>query len=340
VADPNLVVDPVTPAPLTIWCNLPLPPPARAALAAGLRQHRLAWATNIAPSNLFTGRPDPALGEADIAFGQPEAGQCADLSRLRWIHLSSAGYAPFDTAAVKAALTARAAPLSNSSSVFAEPCAQHVLALLLADARRLREAWDDQRGAHAWPKRSIRQTSRLLRGQRVLLVGMGSIARRLGELLAPFGLAVTGVRRRPRPEDAALPGLTVVAVDQIDQHLPDADFVVNLLPGNAESRHFFAAARFAAMKPGAVFVNIGRGSTVDHDALGAALADGRLGAACLDVTDPEPLPPEHPLWSAPRCVITPHTAGGHADEPDRLVAHFLANLERYDRGLALRDRIV
>jgi phosphoglycerate dehydrogenase-like enzyme len=95
-----------------------------------------------------------------------------------------------------------------------------------------------------------------------------------------------------------------------------------------------------AMKPGAIFYNIGRGTTVDQAALAEALGSGRLSAAYLDVTDPEPLPPEHPLWTTPNCVITPHTAGGHSDEWDRLVDHFLANLRRHEAAEPLLDRVI
>jgi phosphoglycerate dehydrogenase-like enzyme len=333
------VADRKTPPALSIWCNLTLPEAPRAALLAGLGPHRLVWATNLAPLNVFTGNPDPALAEADVAFGQPEGSQCADLPRLRWVHLSSAGYTPFDTPTIKAALTARQAALSTSSGVFAEPCAQHVLAVLLTQARQLPHAFENQRGAHAWPKKIMREGARLLRGQNVLLVGMGTIGARLAELLAPFGMKVTGVRRSA-PAGATVAGTTVVPVGTIYDHLPHADYVIDLLPGSADSERFFDAARFAAMKPGAIFVNIGRGTTVDQEALVAALTSGHLAAAFLDVTTPEPLPPEHALWTAPGCVITPHSAGGHADQPDRLVAHFLANLARYDRGADLLDRVV
>jgi phosphoglycerate dehydrogenase-like enzyme len=116
--------------------------------------------------------------------------------------------------------------------------------------------------------------------------------------------------------------------------------VVNLLPGNAGTDRFFTAARLLACKPGATFYNIGRGTTVDQEALRAALTAGRLAGAYLDVTDPEPLPPEHPLWATPGCFITPHTAGGHRDETERLVEHFLDNLLRYLQGQPLRDRVI
>ena len=94
-------------------------------------------------------------------------------------------------------------------------------------------------------------------------------------------------------------------------------------------------------RPTAAFYNIGRGTTVDQNgALLNALQSNKLAAAWLDVTDPEPLPPDHPLWTAANCHITPHTAGGHHDEFDRLVKHFLANLDRFTRGQELRDRVI
>ncbi|MCG8554141.1 MAG: hypothetical protein MJD61_02455 [Proteobacteria bacterium] len=94
------------------------------------------------------------------------------------------------------------------------------------------------------------------------------------------------------------------------------------------------------MKPSACFYNIGRGSTVDQSALLAALRQGRPAAAYLDVTQPEPLPPDDPLWDTPNCFVTPHSAGGHADESERIIAHFVGNLRRFERGERLHDRVI
>jgi phosphoglycerate dehydrogenase-like enzyme len=317
-----------------VWCNLTLPPRLRAELSAALGP-RLIWAKRLAPSNLPTGESDEALADADVAFGQPDASQSAQLARLRWIQLSSAGWAPFEAPAVREVLTAQGTILTTSSSVFAEPCAQHALAFLLAHARQLPLAFANQHGPRGWPKAPMRQGSRLLRGT-VLLVGMGTIARRLAALLSPFGLEVIGVRRRPLGDE----GVPTIATEALPAELPRADYVIDILPGGRDTNRFFDAARFAAMKPGAVFINIGRGTTVDQEALARALGDGHLGAAFLDVTDPEPLPSDHPLWTTPRCTISPHSAGGHADEPDRLVAHFLSNWKSYAGGnpAGLRDR--
>jgi phosphoglycerate dehydrogenase-like enzyme len=115
--------------------------------------------------------------------------------------------------------------------------------------------------------------------------------------------------------------------------------VINILPASAATEKFFGAGKFALMKRGAVFYNIGRGATVDQPALRQALLEGSVGAAYLDVTDPEPLPPSDPLWTTPNCYITPHTAGGAADEFDRVVGSFLGNLAKFAAGDPLNDRV-
>jgi phosphoglycerate dehydrogenase-like enzyme len=122
--------------------------------------------------------------------------------------------------------------------------------------------------------------------------------------------------------------------------LASADHVVNLLPDSPATKFFMNAARFAQMKPGARFYNVGRGTTVDQDALIAALKSGHLNAACLDVMEPEPLPSSHPLWSAPNCYITCHVGGGTGDQDTKLVQQFLENLRRFEKGEGLIDRII
>ncbi len=324
----------MTSSPLTVWCNLDLTGRSLAALQAGLGAHRLVRAVESTTCFQPVGRHDPALVEADVAFGQPEADQCVACTRLLWVHLASAGYTTFASDDVRAAFLARGTPLSNSSSVYDEPCAQHALAFMLAEARQLPGSIRDQVTSHAWNTPPTRAASFLLTGQTVLLVGFGAIARRLAELLAPFGLHVVGFRRRPHGDEP----VETYPLGELPRWLARADWVIDLLPAASDTVGFFDTARFSAMKPGAVFINIGRGATVAQSALLAALR-GPLSAAYLDVTSPEPLPPEHPLWSVPNCFITPHVAGGHGDEYDRLVALFLANLDRFVRGHALVGRV-
>ncbi|HXA13537.1 MAG TPA: NAD(P)-dependent oxidoreductase, partial [Opitutaceae bacterium] len=170
----------------------------------------------------------------------------------------------------------------------------------------------------------------------VLMLGFGAIGRRLAELLAPFRMQLYAVRRQTRSE----PGVRIIHEEELTRVLPLADHVVNILPENETTRGYVNARRLGWFKPGAKFYNIGRGTTVDQRALLEALQGGRLGAACLDVMDPEPLPPEHPLWTAPNCFITSHTAGGRNDQDEALVRHFLANFEAFLRGGGLTDRVI
>ncbi len=321
---------------LTIWTNAQFADASRALLVEGTKAHRLIFSTQLSASNLAKAAPDPALLEADVAFGQPDPELALQCPRLRWVHLTTAGYARYDTAAFRQGFGGRGAMLTSSSQVYAEPCAEHVLSFMLAHARRLPESLDNQRTTRGWPHLPLRASSRLLLGQNVVLLGFGAIGRRLAELLAPFGVTITAVRRKPAGDENA----RVVTEDQLDEALASADHVVDVLPDNAATVGFVSARRFAAMKMGAIFYNIGRGTTVEQDAVLAALRSGRLAAAYLDVTDPEPLPPEHPLWTTPNCFITAHTAGGHDDEPQRLVRHFLANLQNFISGNALIDRVI
>jgi phosphoglycerate dehydrogenase-like enzyme len=321
---------------LSIWCNAKFADGPLQRLTEGVRPHRLIFSSALSASNLVAGAADDALLEADVAFGQPAPGDVLRSPRLRWVHLTSAGYTRYDMPAIRTAAAERGFAITNSSHVYAEPVAQHALAFMLANARRLTEARDVQLGDHSWPALPIRSRSRLLNGQSVVLLGFGAISRRLTQLLAPFEVRITAFRRKPAGDE----GVPVVGAAGLRAALATADHVVNVLPENEETRGFLTRKFFASFKSGAVFYNIGRGTTVDQEALLAALQSGQLGGAYLDVTDPEPLPPAHPLWTAPNCFITPHTAGGHDMEAEALVRHFLANLARHQRGEALCDRVV
>jgi phosphoglycerate dehydrogenase-like enzyme len=314
-------------ASFTVWTNHRMNTEQEARLRQATAAHRLLIGPEASPSG---------LAQADVAFGQPPVSEATSSERLRWVQLSSAGYGSYDKPDVRAAFAQRGAVLTKSSYVYAAPCAEHVLAFMLAGARQLPAALSVQYGERGWPQWSLRERSRLLTGQRVLFFGFGSIGARLAELLAPFTRELAGVRRNPRGDE---PIETFDFDDaRFDQRLGAADHVVNLLPGTPDTAHYFDARLFSRCKPGAVFYNVGRGTTVDQSALLSALESRQLGGALLDVTEPEPLPADHPLWRAPNCVITPHTAGGHHDEGDRLVEHFVTNFARFERGEPVQDR--
>lgn len=322
---------------LNIWCNARLPPEAKDALRAGVGGHRIVFAdearTPVAGSSLVAVLA-PLPSDADVAFGQPDPAEL--LTRgVRWVHLSSAGYTRYDRDDLRAAFAERGAALTNSSDVYDEPVAQHLLAMMLALARALPRSLDNQRAGRAWDFHATRATAYLLKNQTVLILGFGHIARRLAELLAPLRLNVIAVRRRVRGDEQ----IRVRPAAEVDQLLPLADHVVDVLPSSPETTNFLDARRIGLLKPGAVLYNAGRGDTLDQAALIEALRTNRLAAAYLDVTDPEPLPPDHPLWATPNCYITPHTAGGHDDEMERLVGHFLNNFRRFAAGRELLNRV-
>jgi phosphoglycerate dehydrogenase-like enzyme len=277
-----------------------------------------------------------ALRTADIAFGYPEPEAVLNCERLRWIQLNSAGYTSYDHDQIKSGLVARGVALTNSSSVYDEPCAQHLLAMITGLARQLPAALDSQRSDRAWEMIPLRARSRLLNGQTVLMLGFGAIARRLVELLRPLHMNLMAVRRRVNGDES----IHVADISQVDELLPLADHVVNILPANDQTKHFLNALRLASLKRGAIVYNIGRGSTIDQDALKQELDSGRLAAAYLDVVAPEPLPENHPLWTTRNCFITPHSGGGHSDEKERQINHFLNNLRRFERGEQLVNRVL
>jgi phosphoglycerate dehydrogenase-like enzyme len=200
-----------------------------------------------------------------------------------------------------------------------------VVAAILAMQRHLPDFMDQQR-RDEW-NREIAEGDKSwthpiedVEGKTVLVVGYGSIGRAVAARMAPFGARVVGVAQHPR-DDAQPTGA-------LPQLLPEADIVVNLLPLKPETERLMDATFIAQMKPGALLVNAGRGKTVDTDALVAALQAGRIRAA-LDVTDPEPLPADHPLWRAPNVFITPHIAGTVARWEQRAYRFAGEQIRRY-----------
>jgi phosphoglycerate dehydrogenase-like enzyme len=307
-----------------------------ALLSRGTRAHRLVLSGKRDKSVLSAGQRDPSIEGAEIAFGQPDPADCIANPSLKWIEVSSAGYTRFDTEDFREAMRLRGTVFTNASQAYAEACAEHVLAMMLALARQLLPSYESQLGERSWAYAERRDTSRLLAGQSVVMLGFGAIGRRLASLLVPFGARICAVRRQIHSEL----GVRVVSEENLTMVLAEADHVVNVLSENESTINYVNARRIACFKEGARFYNVGRGITVDQGALIDGLESGRIGAAYLDVTVPEPLPPSHPLWSAPNCFITPHTAGGRSDINEGLVRHFLGNLSALEKGGEMTDRIL
>ena len=228
----------------------------------------------------------------------------AEHPSIEWVQLPMAGIERFGT--ILAEHAGRELPVwTSAKGVFAEPVAEHAVALTLAVLRGV----PDKARFTSWadPKTGIS-----LYGRRVVIVGAGGIAVELLRLLAPWEVEVTIVRRGSDP----LPGAArTVPVAQLDEVLPDADVLILAAAATAETAHLIGEKQLALLKPSAALINIARGSLVDQDALVAALESGHLVGAGLDVTSPEPLPDDHPLWATRAVVITSHSA----DTPEMTV---------------------
>jgi phosphoglycerate dehydrogenase-like enzyme len=243
--------------------------------------------------------------------------------RLRWIQAIGSGVGQF----VPSRLEDGPIILTNAAGIGAVPIAEWVLARVLAVYKRLDEHAEQQR-AHQWEQR----LGTLLAGRRALIVGMGAIGNEVARRLRAFDVHVVGVRRSWTAGMISPVADEVIGPDRLIEALGSAHIVVVSAPGTAANENLFDARAFAAMRPGAVFVNVARGSLVDEPALIDALCTGHLRAAAVDVTRQEPLPPDSPLWDTPNLAISPHSSASGDRYLERVAELFFANLTRYVGG--------
>lgn len=264
----------------------------------------------------------PKFEDAQIVFGSVPGDWLARSKTVRWVQLDSTGFSHYrhlnwDELGKRITVT-------NLPGIFAEPAAETALAGLLALLRGIDKLLPLQ-AEKRWNGLEVRWGLGSLHGATALIAGYGRIGRRIAALLAPFGCKI--ISFAPGAADA-----TIRTQQQLDEALPSCDVVFSAMPETPLTIGMFSAARIARFKRGAILVNVGRGSAADELALVAALESGRLGGAALDVTVKEPLPADHPLWSAPNCILTQHTGGGSRDEHDKKPPFFLENLRRYESG--------
>jgi phosphoglycerate dehydrogenase-like enzyme len=243
---------------------------------------------------------------------------------LRWIQSASAGV---DTLLFPQ-LVASHVVVTNARGVFDDAIAEYVVGLILLFSKGLAGVLDAQRRGE-WRHREVER----LEQKRVLVAGTGPIGRAIARSCAAMGMQVRGVGRTARPRDGEFG--RVFAAEDLAEAAGWADYVVDALPATDATRHMFDGAVFAAMNPGARFINVGRGSTVDEPALVRALREGGIAGAALDVFEEEPLPAESPLWEMPNVVVSPHMAGDFAGWRESAVELFVRNLERYLTGRPL-----
>ena len=252
--------------------------------------------------------------------------------KLKWLHVFNAGV----DHPIYAEMLARGVRLTTSSGSTAEPIAQTAVAGLLLLARNF-PRWLAGQRRHVWDPMRAPDFPRDLKGQTVLILGLGKVGREIARLVRVLGLHVIGVKRSARRPDDPVDELH--SPERLPELLPKCDWLIIACPLTAETRGLVDAERIARLPKGARVINIARGEVVDEPALIAALGSGHLGGAYLDVFEKEPLPADSPLWDMPTVLVSPHNCSAAAGNDDRVYNMFLENLKRWARGEPLLNEI-
>ncbi len=243
---------------------------------------------------------DEELAGFDAAVGKPAADLLPKLKGLKLLQLSSSGV---DPEYLKLRELLPEAVLCSSSGAFGQAISEHMLGMLLMLLKRLHEYRDDQMTAEWIDRGDVRSPRRMT----VLIIGAGSIGTDFARLVKLMGARTVGVRRTRGEADPVYDEMHTF--DELDRLLPGADVTALSLPETPQTVGLMDARRFGLLKTGSYLLNVGRGSVLDQDALLSALREGRLAGAGIDVTVPEPLPKDHPLWGEKNLIITPHISG-------------------------------
>lgn len=289
--------------------------------------------------------------ETEVLLASRIAFDLSQAPNLRWVQLFSAGVDHLrDTPIWTTDIT-----LTSANGVHAVQIAEYVLAMMLAHGHHLPHMYrlQLQRTWASDEQRKSLETSEL-RDATLGILGYGAIGREVARLATAFGMRVlatsrmAGTSERPRFDgwtpagtgdaDGSLPE-RYYSLDDLHSLLQECDVVVLALPLSDRTHHVIGSAELEAMQSDALLINIGRGALIDQEALIEALQAGKIGGAALDVTDPEPLPEDHPLWSLENVILTPHISGGSPRYTDRVVDLFAANLQRYLAGETLINEV-
>ncbi|MFB6421687.1 MAG: D-2-hydroxyacid dehydrogenase [Candidatus Malihini olakiniferum] len=301
----------------------------KAILLLESRAEKLRALLSMKSSGLIYCFPDDgkdAIARCDIWLGEPDQAVLLLTAghRPAWLQSTWAGFKP-----LLASHLPKDYRLSRAVGVFGQPMAQYILAHLLAHEQRL-FALQVQQQLKVWDQ----QLSGFLTNKILLIVGAGDIGAEVAAIMSSFGVTLHGIVNTPR----MLPGFErVFGIDSLEQEVAKADYVVSLLPDTTKTQNLYDAKIFECMKLSAIFINVGRGTSVVDKDLVAALKSGRLSRAVLDVFRQEPLPTEHPFWLTPNLTLTPHVAGPIM--PALMVDLFLYNLQRYSQGGLLRGEV-
>jgi len=265
-----------------------------------MNEERMGRIIAAAPGFEVINEPDN-FADCEIIFGNPPADALATAARLKWLHTGTAGVNAYCAPGV---ILPEGLVMTNSSGAFGISISEHLLTMAMYLMRKL-GSYRANQNAHKWQNLGPVGT---IYNAEVCVVGLGDIGGNFAMRCKALGARVTAVVRNPR-KDLPPHCDAVFTADQIDQAIIKADIVALCLPGTADTAALFDAARLAKMKPASYILNIGRGNAIDTFALIDALQSGHIAGAGLDVTHPEPLPENSPLWDMENVIITPHISG-------------------------------
>ena len=271
------------------------------------------------------------LEDVDIILGNAAESELHDLPKLKLMLLQSAGS---DTYAKLPIFAGENAPvLCNATGSYGVSIAEHMIGFLIVLARDYLP-YRDNMAEHKWQYLKAPET---INGKKALVIGLGDIGNHFARLLDAFGCEVYAIKRTPAEPPAYIK--EVHTMDDLDALLPEMDFVSLSLPNSPSTTHVINEHTLGLMKPSAFVINVGRGPAVDNMALAAALKNGTIAGAALDVTEPEPLPADHPLWDCKNCLITPHSSGMYfqRDPHLRVLKLWKENLEAFFEGRPLKN---
>lgn len=283
--------------------------------------------TYCAPSEVTS----EMVQEAHVIIGNVAPELVAQASRLELMQLNSAGTDGY----TRKGVLCPGAKLANATGAYGLAISEHMLGMLLTLQKKL-YLYRDQQKEHVWRDAGPVQS---IWGSTTLVVGMGDIGGEFAKRMKALGSHVIGIRRTAGEAPEYVD--TIDTVEHLSLYLGQADIIAMSLPGTSATYHIFDQKVFAALKPGAILLNVGRGTAIDQNALYEALTEGSLAACGIDVTDPEPLPADSPLWGCENLLITPHVSGGfHLKETfERIVGIAANNLKALADGKPIRNEV-
>lgn len=259
------------------------------------------------------------LMDVEVILGNVPPALLRSARSLKWLQLNNAGTEGYCDAVPEDMV------LTNATGAYGLAISEHMVGMLFELQKKLNLYSRNQRD-HVWKNEGH---VRIIEGSRVLVIGLGDIGTAFARKMKGLGCRTVGIKRREARKPEGVDDLFLL--DRLERQLPLADIVALCLPGNEDTRHLLNAERIAMLKPGVVVLNVGRGMTVDTESLTKALQEGRIAGACLDVTDPEPLPSDHPLWDMDNVILTPHVSGGFSlpETLEKILNLCIENLECY-----------